>query len=126
MMGIACLLRETSCPVSTRILSEHWLTSRADSTQYSAKQMRVKKRNPINTGLFPCTACVCVTVQHAVRLKLHTAGEREALIRQSEDTLDPGHTSRIVCGNRQPPLHARGPGSSRQADRDRGTHSGSA
>ncbi|KAK9954104.1 hypothetical protein ABG768_016203, partial [Culter alburnus] len=48
---------------------------------------------------------------------LHTAGEREALIRQSEDTLDPGHTSRTGCGNEQQPLHARGPGSSRQADR---------
>lgn len=98
MMGIACLLRATSCPVSSLPLPEHWLTSRADSTQYSAKQMRVKKRNPISIDLFPCTTCVCVTVQHAVKVKLHTAGEREALIRQSEDTLDPGHTSRVGAG----------------------------
>lgn len=128
MMGIACLLRGTSCPVSTLPLPEHWLTSRADSTQYSAKQMRVKKRNPINTGLFPCTACVCVTVQHAVKVKLHTAGEREALVRQSEDTLDPGHTSRVSCGNGRQPLCKRTQliKAGRQADRDRGTHSGSA
>ncbi len=127
-MGIACLLRATSCPVSTLPLPEHWLTSRADSTQYSAKQMRVKKRNPINTGLFPCTACVCVTVQHAVKVKLHTAGEREALIRQSEDTLDPGHTSRVGCGNGRQPLckRTRLIKAGRQADRDRGTRSGSA
>lgn len=77
-MGIACLPRATSCPVSTLPLPEHWLTSRADSTQYSAKQMRVKKRNPINTGLFPCTACMCDSSACCEGEASYSRGERSS------------------------------------------------
>lgn len=78
MMRIACLLRATSCPISTLPLPEHWLTSRADSTQYSAKQMRVKKRNSINTGLFPCTACMCDSSACCEGEASYSGGERSS------------------------------------------------
>lgn len=75
---------------------------------------------------------VCVTVQHAVKVKLHIAGEIEALIRQSEDTLDPGYTSRFGYGNGNGQQavttckRTRLIKTVRQADGDRGTRSGSA
>lgn len=127
-MGIACLLRATSCPISTLLLPEHCLTSRADSTQYSAKQMRVKKRNPIDTGLFPCTACMCDSTACCEGEASYSRGER------SSDKAERGYAwpwTHFMCwvGEQAAATTCKWTRlikAGRQADRDRGTRSGSA
>jgi len=109
MMGIACLLRATSCPIFTLPLPEHWLTSRADSTQYSAKQMRVKKRNPIDTGLFPCTACMCDSTACCEGEASYSRGERisDKAEQRTRMTLDTLH---MLGAGTSGTAHVRGPG----------------